>query len=276
MSSRRNHAVSAVPSLLLHSLLALASPYTYAVVWRNARVWRAYLWASLIGNLGEPLLYLAAIGFGIGTLLGPEGIGGIPYDVYLAPGILVSTSMYTAVFECTFGSFTRMKPQKTFDAILATPVTPMELAAGEVVTAALKSGVGAAVVLAVITAFGLVQSPLALLTIPLGLVVGFAFGALGLVTTALSPDYSFFNYFFTLVIAPMFLLSGIFFPVETLPGWAVVLAHVFPLTHAVRISRALTLGLPDASLLLHLAVLFAGGVAATALAAALLRRRLIP
>lgn len=276
MAPRRIHAVSAAPSLLLHSLLALASPYTYAVVRRNARVWRAYLWASLIGNLGEPLLYLAAIGFGIGALLGPEGIGGIPYDVYLAPGILVSTSMYTAVFECTFGSFTRMKPQKTFDAILATPVTPVELAAGEVVTAALKSGVGAAVVLAVITAFGLVQSPLALLTIPLGLVVGFAFGALGLVTAALSPDYSFFNYFFTLVIAPMFLLSGIFFPVETLPGWAVVLAHVFPLTHAVRIARALTLGQPDPSLLLHLAVLFAGGVAATALAAALLRRRLIP
>ncbi len=276
MAPRRLHAVSEAPSLLLHSLLALASPYTYAVVRRNARVWRAYLWASLIGNLGEPLLYLAAIGFGIGSLLGPEGIGGVPYDVYLAPGILVSTSMYTAVFECTFGSFTRMKPQKTFDAILATPVTPVELAAGEVVTAALKSGVGAAIVLAVITAFGLVQSPLALLTVPLGLVVGFAFGALGLVTAAVSPDYSFFNYFFTLVIAPMFLLSGIFFPVETLPAWAQVLAHVFPLTHAVRIARALTLGLPEPALLLHLAVLFAGGVAATALAAALLRRRLIP
>lgn len=255
---------------------ALRSPYTWAVVHRNVRVWRAYLWASLIGNLGEPLLYLAAIGFGIGALLGPEGIGGIPYDVYLAPGILVSTAMYTAVFECTFGSFTRMKPQKTFDAILATPVTPIELASGEVLTAALKSGVGAAIVLAVIAAFGLVRSPLALLCIPLGLVVGFAFGALGLLTAALSPDYSFFNYFFTLVIAPMFLLSGIFFPVETLPSWAVVLAHGFPLTHAVRIARALTLGLPEPALLLHLLVLFVGGVATTAMAGVLLRRRLIP
>lgn len=274
MAPRRIQA--AALSLVLDTLLALVSPYTYAVIRRNVRVWRTYVWASLIGNLGEPLLYLAAIGFGIGSLLGPEGIGGIPYDVYLAPGILVSTSMYTAVFECTFGSFTRMKPQKTYDAILATPVTPVELAAGEVLTAALKSGVGAAIVLAVIASFGLVWSPLALLTVPLGLVVGFAFGALGLVTATLSPDYSFFNYFFTLVIAPMFLLSGIFFPVETLPGWAVVLAHVFPLTHAVRIARALTLGQPDPLLFLHLAALFAGGVAATALAAALLRRRLIP
>jgi len=267
---------TATASLLFEALAALWSPYTWAVVRRNTRVWRAYLWASLIGNLGEPLLYLAAIGFGIGTLLGPEGIGGVRYDVYLAPGILVSTAMYTAVFECTFGSFTRMKPQKTFDAILSTPVTPVELAAGEVLSAAMKSGVGAAIVLAVITAFGLVQSPLAVLTIPLGLVVGFSFGALGLVVAALSPDYSFFNYFFTLVIAPMFLLSGIFFPVETLPDWAVVLSHAFPLTHAVRISRALTLGVPEPALLAHLAVLFAGGVAATALAAHLLRRRLIP
>lgn len=265
------------PALLLwQSLCALVSPYTYAVVSRNLRVWRTYIWASLIGNLGEPLLYLAAIGFGIGTLLGPDGIGGIPYDVYLAPGILVSTAMYTAVFESTFGSFTRMKPDKIFDSILATPVNVVELATGEVMTAAIKGGVGASIVLFVIALFGLAKSYLAILTIPLGFLVGFAFGALGLVVTALSPDYSFFNYFFTLVIAPMFLLSGIFFPVETLPSFALILAQAFPLTHAVQIARALSLGRPEPSLLFHLLFLFTGGLLATALAAYLIRRRLIP
>lgn len=261
---------------ILLAFIALFSPYSYAVLSRNLRVWRTYIWASLIGNLGEPLLYLVAIGYGIGALLGPQGILGVPYDVYLAPGILVSTAMYTAVFECTFGSFTRMKPQKTFDAILATPVTPMELAVGEVITAAVKSGLGALIVLLVIAAFGLVPSMLAILCVPLGFVVGFSFGALGLTVSALSPDYSFFNYFFTLVIAPMFLLSGIFFPVETLPPWAIYLSHLFPLTHAVRIARAVTFGVPDPSLLLHLLVLFVGGLLATALAGYLIGRRLIP
>jgi len=263
-------------ALALPSILALLSPFTFAVTYRNLRVWRTYLWASLIGNLGEPLLYLVAIGFGIGALIGENGIYGIPYDVFLAPGILVSTCMYTATFETTFGSFTRMKPQKTFDAILVTPVNITELATGEVYSAAVKSGLGALIVLLVIWAFGLVKSPLAILTIPLGFLVGYAFGALGLVFTAIAPDYSFFNYFFTLLIAPMFLLSGIFFPVSVLPEWAQTIAHILPLTHAVTISRSLCLGTLSQELLVHVFVLFIGGFLSTFFASVLLSRRLIP
>jgi lipooligosaccharide transport system permease protein len=263
-------------ALAIPSIFALFSPFTFAVTYRNLRVWRTYLWASLIGNLGEPLLYLAAIGFGIGALVGENGVYGIPYDVFLAPGILVSTCMYTATFETTFGSFTRMKPQKTFDAILVTPVNIAELATGEVYSSAMKSGLGALIVLCVISAFGLVKSPLAILTIPLGFLVGYAFGALGLVFTAIAPDYSFFNYFFTLVMAPMFLLSGIFFPVSVLPEWAQILANILPLTHAVNISRSLCLGTLSFDLLIHVFVLFLGGLVSTHVASVLLLRRLIP
>ena len=263
-------------ALAIPSIFALFSPFTFAVTYRNLRVWRTYLWASLIGNLGEPLLYLAAIGFGIGSLIGENGVYGIPYDVFLAPGILVSTCMYTATFETTFGSFTRMKPQKTFDAILVTPVNIAELATGEVYSSAMKSGLGALIVLCVISAFGLVKSPLAILTIPLGFLVGYAFGALGLVFTAIAPDYSFFNYFFTLVMAPMFLLSGIFFPVSVLPEWAQILANILPLTHAVNISRSLCLGTLSFDLLIHVFVLFLGGLVSTHVASVLLLRRLIP
>jgi len=268
----RNDALA----LAIPSIFALFSPFTFAVTYRNLRVWRTYLWASLIGNLGEPLLYLAAIGFGIGALVGENGVYGIPYDVFLAPGILVSTCMYTATFETTFGSFTRMKPQKTFDAILVTPVNIAELATGEVYSSAMKSGLGALIVLCVISAFGLVKSPLAILTIPLGFLVGYAFGALGLVFTAIAPDYSFFNYFFTLVMAPMFLLSGIFFPVSVLPEWAQILAHILPLTHAVNISRSLCLGTLSSDLLIHVFVLFLGGLLSTYVASILLLKRLIP
>jgi lipooligosaccharide transport system permease protein len=270
------HLKNEALALAIPSIFALFSPFTFAVTYRNLRVWRTYLWASLIGNLGEPLLYLAAIGFGIGSLIGENGVYGIPYDVFLAPGILVSTCMYTATFETTFGSFTRMKPQKTFDAILVTPVNIAELATGEVYSSAMKSGLGALIVLCVISAFGLVKSPLAILTIPLGFLVGYAFGALGLVFTAIAPDYSFFNYFFTLVMAPMFLLSGIFFPVSVLPEWAQILANILPLTHAVNISRSLCLGTLSMSLLIHVFVLFLGGLVSTHVASVLLLRRLIP
>jgi len=270
------HLKNEALALAIPSIFALFSPFTFAVTYRNLRVWRTYLWASLIGNLGEPLLYLAAIGFGIGSLIGENGVYGIPYDVFLAPGILVSTCMYTATFETTFGSFTRMKPQKTFDAILVTPVNIAELATGEVYSSAMKSGLGALIVLCVISAFGLVKSPLAILTIPLGFLVGYAFGALGLVFTAIAPDYSFFNYFFTLVMAPMFLLSGIFFPVSVLPEWAQILANILPLTHAVNISRSLCLGTLSFDLLIHVFVLFLGGLVSTHVASVLLLRRLIP
>lgn len=257
------------------TLAALVSPFSVAVMQRNLKVWRAYLWASLLGNFGEPLLYLLAIGFGVGKLIGPEGINGVPYDAYLAPGILVSTAMYTAVFECTFGSFTRLKTQKTFESTLTTPVSPFELATGEVYSGAVKSGLGAAIVLLVISLFGLVPSWWSLLAIPLGVLVGFAFGSLSLLVATLSPDYFFFNYFFTLAITPMFLLSGIFFPVEQLPEWAQYLSNLFPLTHAVSISRALTLGYPQWALLGNMAALSVGGVATLVVAGFLLRRRLI-
>lgn len=260
---------------ILATLSALVSPYSVAVTRRNIIVWRAYLWASLLGNFGEPLLYLLAIGFGVGKLIGPEGIDGVPYDAYLAPGILVSTAMYAAVFECTFGSFTRLKTLRTFESTLTTPVSPFELATGEVYSGALKSGLGAAIVLIVISLFGLVPSWWAVLAIPLGILVGFAFGSLSLVVATLSPDYFFFNYFFTLTITPMFLLSGIFFPVSQLPAWAQVISSGFPLTHAVSISRALTLGYPQWDLLGNMLALAMGGLATLVVAGFLLRRRLI-
>ena len=235
-------------------------------------MWRHYAAASALGNFGEPLLYLLALGYGLGRVVPP--IDGQSYAEFIAPGLVVSTVMYTATFEGTFGAYTRLTTQGTFEAMLATPITVPEIVAGEVLWGGLKSTFGAAVVLAVITAFGLVPSKLALGVLPLGFVAGAMFYAMALCMSGLSKSYEFFNYYFTLWVAPMYLFSGVFFPLERAPGWALGLAQVLPLTHVVAVSRALVRGTAGLHLIGHVLVILLYLALAYALAARLLVRRL--
>jgi lipooligosaccharide transport system permease protein len=242
------------------------------VAGRNLSVWRRYAAASALGNFGEPLLYLVALGYGLGRVVPP--IDGLSYAEFLAPALIVSTVMYTATFEGTFGAYTRLTTQGTFEAILATPVTIAEVVAGEILWGGIKSTFGAAVVLGVVTAFGLVPSWLALGVLPLGFVAGAMFFAMAMCMTAVSKSYEFFNYYFTLLVAPMFLFSGVFFPLENAPRWALALAQLLPLTHVVAVSRGLVRGTPTLGTLGHAAVLVVCAALAFAVAARLLRRRL--
>jgi lipooligosaccharide transport system permease protein len=242
------------------------------VAMRNLIVWRHYAAASAIGNFGEPLLYLIALGYGLGRVIPP--IDGQSYAEFLAPGLVVSTVMYTATFEGTFGAYTRLVTQGTFDAMMATPITVPEIVAGEVLWGGTKCAFGAGVVLSVVTAFGLVPSPLALAALPLGFVAGVMFYAMALIVTALSKSYEFFNYYFTLVVAPMYLFSGVFFPLDKAPRWAHGLAQILPLTHVVAISRACVRGVPSSALVFHLVVLLVYAALAYAIAATLMARRL--
>jgi len=213
---------------------------TITVWYRDARVWVTFYKASLIGNLGEPLLYLLAMGWGLGRMVGT--VNGVPYIEFLAPGLICSTAMYSATFECTFGAFTRMTRQRTYDAILASPVSLDEIVAGEILWGGTKGLLSGGAMLLVMSLFGLVGGPAALLALPLSFVIGLLFASLSMIVTARAPSYDFFSYYFTLVIAPMFLFSGIFFPVESLPHWARTLAWFLPLTHGVSVSRAIFSG----------------------------------
>lgn len=244
----------------------------WSVASRNVIVWRRYAAPSALGNFGEPVLYLVALGFGLGRVV-PD-IGGMSYAEFLAPGLIVSTVMYTATFEGCFGSYTRLTTQGTFEAMLATPVTVGELVAGEVLWGGIKSSFGAAAVLTVISLFGLVPSPLALLTLPLAFVAGVMFTAMALCVTSLSRSYESFNYYFTLLVAPMFLFSGVFFPLDRAPAWAAKLAQLLPLTHVVALSRALVRGTPGSELVVHGAVMLLVLVVAYAACARLMARRL--
>jgi lipooligosaccharide transport system permease protein len=243
-------------------------------VWRRNRlVWRKLALASALGNLADPMLYLLGLGYGLGALL-PE-VGGMPYIAFLAAGMVCSSTMMSASFEAMYSGFSRMHVQKTWEAIMNAPLTLDDVVLGELVWAASKSVLSGAAVLAVAWALGLVASLSGLLILPLVFLAGLAFAGLGLVMTALAPNYDFFTYYFTLAITPMMLVCGVFFPLEQLPAWLQGIVQVLPLTHAVALSRPLMNGAAPPDALVHLAVLAAYACAGFYLALVLTRRRLL-
>jgi lipooligosaccharide transport system permease protein len=243
-------------------------------VWRrNVLVWRKLALPSMLGNLGEPLIYMLGLGYGLGSLL-PD-FTGMPYIVFIASGMACSSTMNSATFETLYSSFSRMHVQKTWDAILNAPMSLDDVVLGELAWAVTKAFLSGTAILVVSAALGLVDSPLALailLALPL---IGLTFGALGLVVTAVSPSYDFFMYYFTLFITPMTILCGVFFPIEQLPGFLQAAAQALPLTHAVQLVRPLFLGELPQQIALHVAVLLAYAAAGFYAAAVLFRRRLL-
>ncbi len=243
-------------------------------VWmRNARVWRKHVRASLIGNLGQPFLFLLAMGYGLGRQI-PQ-IEGLTYLQFIAPGLVTSAVMYSAAFEATYGSYTRLSTQRTFEGILMTPVSAEELAMGEVLWGATKGIISGLIMLGAMPLFGLVPSPWVIGLVPMLLLEGIFFASLGLIMTALAMDYEFFNYFTSLVITPLFLFSGIFFPVDALNPVAQKVIYCLPLTHAVSLSRMLCYGRIGPGWMASSVVICTVAAAASYLAMILLRRRLI-
>ena len=243
-------------------------------VWRrNFLVWRKLAVPSVLGNLADPMLYMLGLGYGLGSLL-PQ-VNGTPYITFLAAGTVCYSTMNSATFESLYSAFSRMHVQKTWDAILNTPMNLDDIVLAEALWAAAKSFLSGTAILVVIWVLQLSHSPLTLWIIPLTVLIGLTFGALGLVMTALSPSYDFFLYYFTLVITPMVLLCGVFFPVAQLPPFLQQVSAVLPLTHAIDLARPLVENRVSADVALHVAVLAAYAVVGLYLALVLSRRRLL-
>jgi len=210
-------------------------------VWqRHLTVYTKLYKSSFALNFAEPILYLAAMGLGLGAFV--SEIKGMPYINFIAPGIIASSSMFAAIYECTYGTYVRMVFQKTFDAILATPVNIDDLIAGEMIWGATKSILYGTTIIIVISLFGLVASPLIVLVIPLLFITGLIFAEISLIVVAKVPGIDSFNYFYTLVMTPMFLFSGIFFPLDGMPTIVEGIAFFTPLYHLVNICRAFSSG----------------------------------
>lgn len=180
------------------------------------------------------------MGFGLGAFV-PD-IHGQPYIKFIAPGIIASSAMFAAVYECTYGTYIRMTYQKTFDAILATPINLNDLVAGELVWGATKSLIFGATITIVITLFGLVESWLIIFSLPVVFLSGLIFAELSLIFCAIVPGIDSFSYFYTLFMTPLFLFSGIFFPLDAMPSAVQYLASFTPLYHLVNVCRSFSTG----------------------------------
>ena len=243
-------------------------------VWRrNLLVWHKLAIASVLGNIADPLLYMLALGYGIGSLIGD--VGGMSYIAFIGTGMVCQSAMFTASFEGMYSAFSRMHVQRTWEGIINAPISLDDVVMAEWLWTATKSVMSTTAILVVIIILGYGHTWLAIWVLPIGLMVGLTFGAAGLVMNALAPNYDFFTYFFTLVLTPMLLLSGVFFPVDQMPPVLQGVAAFLPLKHAIDLARPLLMGTIPSGILLHIAVLLAYGVAAYYIALVLTRRRLL-
>ena len=233
------------------------------------RVWRT----ETLGILGEPVFALAAFGAGLGFYL--RSIDGVDYAVYVAPGLVAGYAMFGATFDTTFGAYMRMMNHRTFESILATPVTIRELVLGEWVWGATRAALSGGGMLAIAAAYGFVDHPAALLMVPYCFLIGLVFAALSLCVVALVPAMSTLNTYFTLFIAPMFFLSGTFFPIDDLPPFFRFYAQVLPLTHGTTVVRGFAIGEFSMDMAWATLALLAYLAVFTPLCVWLMRRRII-
>ena len=243
------------------------------VVGRNFLVWRKLMYASMIGNLADPMIYLVGLGFGLGAFMPP--IAGMPYINFLAGGMLCYSAMNSASFEALYSAYSRLKTQRTWEGILQAPMTAVDVVIGEWVWAALKATLSGAAMLLAMYLLGIVHGLRPLAVMPVVLLIGLVFSGLGLVMTALAKSYDFFIFYFTLLITPMMFVSGVFYPRNALPPLVRQFAAFLPLTHGADLARGLTLGQPMAQPLLDVLILVGYAALSVLLAVRLIRRRLL-
>ena len=240
---------------------------------RNAVIYRRTYKLNIIPNFFEPVLYLLAMGLGLGAYL--DTIEGFPYIDYIAPGLVATAAMFGTSFEVTFNCFVKMQFGKIYDAVMSTPLTIEDVALGELLWGTTRAFIYGAAFLLIAAAFGIVHTWLVIFS-PLAIaLIGMMFSVIGLAFTAIVPLIDYFTYYWTLFMTPMFLFSGIFFPLNRLPDWVEVVAWFMPLHHAVNLMRALTLTGDARAALLAAAWIAVLTAAMFVLPLNLLRRRLV-
>ncbi len=247
----------------------------WPVFLRNFLVWRKLIIPSLIANIAEPLMWLVAFGYGMGALVGEVTLGDqkVAYIVFLASGSVCMSAMNAATFEALYSAFSRMHVQKTWDGIMNAPVRLDDVLLAEMLWASFKSLFTVSAILCVMLGLGIVQSWKVMLAWPILLGVGITFSCLALIFNALAKGYDFFTYYFTLFLTPMMFLSGVFFPLDSLPQAVRWVAMVLPLTQAVALVRPLFMDQWPTDVLLHLGVLTAYASVAWVIALHLTRKR---
>jgi len=215
---------------------------------RHWVVYRSTFLANALPAFAEPVLYLLAIGLGLGAYVA-QGMAGLPMGAFMGPGALAMTAMFTASFETTYGTFVRLVYQKTYDGMLATPLEPDDVFLGEIVWCGCKGVMFTTIVLGVYITFGALRGWLphfqwtTLWAIPaVGFCCSALFAGLGMHMAAATKNMNNFNFFFSGVLTPMSLFSGMVFPVSDLPHGLRELAYALPLFHVTELNRLLLFG----------------------------------
>jgi lipooligosaccharide transport system permease protein len=217
--------------------MSVSVPHALSVWRRNATMYRQTWTWNILPNFFEPVLYLVALGIGVGAYI--SEMGGLSYLEFLAPGLVCVSAMNGASFEVTYNIFVRMNFEKAYDSMLTTPLEPDDVLAGEILWALTRSTIYGGIFFVVIVAFGLAPLPSSLLVVPLIPLAGLLFASIGIAFTLRIPTIDLFSFYFTLFITPLFLFSDVFFPIEErLAGGWLWLAEALPLLHPVRLARA--------------------------------------
>ena len=218
---------------------------SFCVLLRHRDVFLKMWKSTLIPPFLDPLFYLVGMGYGLGALV--RNIEGYTYIEFIAPALVASVIMTAPFFECAIGGYVRMYYQKTWDAMISTPLSIEDVVTGEILYGAARALLQGVSILIVIALFGLVKSPLALFIPVVCIVGGFMFGCMAISYISWIPNINYVDYFFTLLMTPMFIFAGTFFPVSQLPAWMQKIAYFMPLYHVVLISRSLVTGVihPD-------------------------------
>jgi lipooligosaccharide transport system permease protein len=257
-------------------LTAISARFRHVWV-RNLTTYRRIWKVNFLVPLLEPAFYILAFGLGFSGLIGGVEYAGLSleYTEFMAPALVATACMWNSFFETTYASFVRMYYQKTFDGILATPLSLEEVIVAEIVWAASKAAAAVAVMLAVLIPMGYANFPGALACIPLAFLGGLAFASIGMFFTGIIPTIDMFNLPIFLFITPMFLFSGTFFPISGIPDWAGIFSLIFPLYHLVELTRFFCIGAMESNPVFNLAYLMLFTAVFGYLALRAMKRRII-
>lgn len=246
------------------------------VIERNIMVYRR-IWKIFVSGFAEPVFYLLAIGVGVGALVGDIELADgrlVPYTAFVAPALLGASAMNGAIYESTFNIFFKLKYGKVYDAMLATPLRPVDIAVGEISWSLIRGGAYAVGFMLVMLGFGLVESWWAVLAVPAALLIGLAFGSVGMAATSFMRSWQDFD-MVQLVSLPLFLFSATFYPLEVYPEVIQQFTRISPLYHGVELIRGLTIGALDWTMVGHAGFLVAMAAIGMTVASRRLERLLL-
>jgi lipooligosaccharide transport system permease protein len=244
-----------------------------SVWYRHMLVYTRNLVSNGLPSFMEPLIFLAGVGLGLGKFIAT--MEGLPYLTFLATGLLVTSAMFTAAFECSYGTYIRLEYDKVYFGMLAAPLKARDLILGELLWAGSKGFFFSLAVLIMMTAFGVIPVSFSLLAPFVGFLAGILFGAISLLVTSFVKNINHFNFYFTGVLSPMFFFSGVIFPVSSLPKVLQPIVWIMPLTHPVALTRALCANRFHPALLLNLLYMIVLTLVTGYFAVKRLRKRLV-